>query len=60
MFSWEYNEKILKDWIYNHAEDYGRLCAQIFMDSPLVYKNFLQGFGNELEKRRKENYDNKT
>ena len=51
MFSWDYNEKMVKDWIYNHSEDCGRFCAQIMLDSPLIYKNFLKGFDDELERR---------
>lgn len=51
MFSWQYNEKIVKDYIYNHAADFGRFYCQLMLDSPLIYKEFMKGFQDELERR---------
>jgi hypothetical protein len=51
MLSWQYNEKIMKDLIYNHARDYGRFCAQLMLDFPLIYKDFIKGFDDELTRR---------
>jgi hypothetical protein len=55
MFSWQYNEKMVTDWVYNHARDYGRLCCQLMLDSPTIYKEFLKGFDDELDKRNSKN-----
>lgn len=51
MLSWQYNEKIMKDLIYNHANDFGRFYCQLMLDSPLIYKEFMKGFHDELERR---------
>lgn len=51
MFSWQYNEKMMKDWIYNHSKDYGRFCCELMLDYPLLYSEYLKGFQDELEKR---------
>lgn len=51
MFSWQYNEKMLKDIIYNHAQDFGRFYCELMMDSPQIYKEFMKGFHDELERR---------
>lgn len=51
MFSWQYNEKLMKDLLYNHANDFGRFYCQLMLDSPLIYKEFMKGFHNELERR---------
>lgn len=51
MFSWQYNEKIVKDYIYNHAADFGRFYCQIMLDSPKIYAEFMKGFHDELERR---------
>ena len=51
MYSWQYNEKIMKDLIYNHAKDFGRFYCQLMLDSPLIYKEFMKGFHDELERR---------
>lgn len=58
MYSWQYNEKILKDLIYNHSKDFGRFYCQIMLDSPKLYIQFMEGFNEEYEKRFKD--DNKT
>ena len=55
MFSWQYNEKIVKDYIYNHANDFGRFYCQILLDSPLIYKEFMKGFHDELDRRTRGN-----
>ena len=51
MFSWQYNEKIMKDIIYNHAYDFGKFYCELMMDSPKVYKEFMKGFHDELGNR---------
>lgn len=55
MYSWKYNEKILKDIIYNHAQDFGRFYCELMLDSPNIYKEFMKGFQNELERRTQGN-----
>jgi len=55
MYSWQYNEKIVKDFIYNHAQDFGRFYCELMLDSPKIYKEFMKGFHNELERRTKGN-----
>ena len=44
MFGWDYNEKILKDYLTNHAQDMGRLCAEILYAAPKAYSDFIVGF----------------
>lgn len=51
MFSWQYNEKILTEFIYNHAQDFGRLYCQIMLDSPKIFREFMKGFHDELDNR---------
>lgn len=58
MYSWQYNEKILKDLIYNHSKDFGRFYCELMLDSPKLYIQFMEGFNEEYEKRIKD--DNKT
>lgn len=58
MYSWQYNEKILKDLIYNHSKDFGRFYCELMLDSPKLYIQFMEGFNEEYEKRLKD--DNKT
>ena len=53
MFGWDYNEKLLKDYIYNHAKDFGRLYCELMMDYPILFKQFMEGFYEEHEKRSK-------
>jgi hypothetical protein len=51
MFGWQYNEKILKDYMHNHSKDFGRLCCEIMLDFPMMYADFLKGFDDELKRR---------
>lgn len=51
MYSWQYNEKIIKDIIYNRARDYGRFVAEVMLDSPKICAEFMKGFNDELERR---------
>jgi translation initiation factor 2 alpha subunit (eIF-2alpha) len=44
MFSWEYNEKMLKLYFNKHAEDMGRLCAELLYTTPKAYSDFFVGF----------------
>lgn len=55
MFSWQYNEKLVKDLLYNHANDFGRFYCQLMLDSPLIYREFMKGFHDELERRTRGN-----
>lgn len=54
MYSWQFNEKILKDLIYNHSKDFGRFYCQIALDSPKLYQEFWVGFLEEIQKRNKQ------
>ena len=51
MFGWQYNEKILKDYMYNHAKDFGRLYCELALDYPIIWTEFMKGFTDELNKR---------
>jgi hypothetical protein len=55
MFGWQYNEKILKDYMHNHSKDFGRLCCEIMFDFPVMYKEFIRGFDEELARRTRGN-----
>jgi hypothetical protein len=44
MFGWDYNEKILKQNLLSHAEDMGRLCAELLYSSPKAYVDFMTGW----------------
>lgn len=57
MYSYKYNEKMLKDWITNHSEDFGRLCGEMFCMTPKLYLDFTKGFIEALNAREK---DSKT
>lgn len=51
MFGWNYNEKLVKEYFYGHAYDFGRLYCELMLDSPLIFKDFTKGFHDELERR---------
>jgi hypothetical protein len=58
MFSWQYNEKMLKEYVTNHSKDFGRFYCELMLEYPKHYKEFLEGFYEEYMKRM--NDDNKT
>jgi hypothetical protein len=51
MYSWQFNEKVIKDLIYNHSKDFGRFCCELAFDMPEIYQEFYNGFYEELKKR---------
>lgn len=51
MYSWQYNEKILKDLLYNHSYDFGRFYCQLLLDYPLLYGQLIKGFSDEFSNR---------
>lgn len=51
MHSWQYNEKVIKNLLYNHARDFGRFYCQLMLDSPLLYKEMIEGYYDELNTR---------
>lgn len=51
MFGWHYNEKLVKEYVYNHANDFGRLYCELMLDSPKIYQEFMKGFQDELKRR---------
>jgi hypothetical protein len=44
MLGWQYNEKLIKDYYTNHAEDMGRMCAEMLYAAPKAYSDFIVGF----------------
>jgi hypothetical protein len=51
MFGWEYNKKMLKTYMVDHAEDIGRFWAEVYMETPKIYSDFTKGFFDEIQKR---------
>lgn len=33
-----------KEWFVNHSKDYGNFCGEMFMLTPKLYFDFVQGF----------------
>lgn len=59
MFSWEYNKKMLKTYMIDHAEDIGRFWAEVYLNTPKIYLDFSNGFFDEIQKQsQKEGKDN--
>lgn len=54
MFGWPYNEKMLRMYMVDHAEDMGRFWAETLKQSPKFYEDFMRGFLEELNKPKKE------
>lgn len=54
MMGWEYTEKMMRDFFFNHAKDFGKFYCQMMMDSPKLYKEFTEGFMEELERKKKQ------
>lgn len=51
MFGWNYNEKMLKTLMIDHAEDMGRLCAEIMYAAPKAYSDFIVGFAKAIKEQ---------
>jgi hypothetical protein len=51
MYGWQYNEKILKDLLYNHSKDFGRFYCELMLDYPKLFEQFMQGYMEEFMKR---------
>lgn len=52
MFGWESNKTMLRKYMIDHAEDIGRFYADICMNTPLIYGNFMKGFFEELNRKK--------
>ena len=50
---WDYTEKMMRDFMFNHAKDFGKFYCQMMVDSPKLYKEFTEGFMEELHKQQK-------
>lgn len=48
MFGWDYNEKMLKQNLLSHAEDMGRLCAELLYSAPQAYIDFVKGWSKAI------------
>ena len=48
MYGWDYNEKIVKQYFIDHAQDMGRLCAELYLAAPKAYSDFLYGFSKTV------------
>ena len=53
LLGWETNKKILRTYMVDHAYDMGAFWADIFMNSPKMYADFMRGFYEEVEKQQK-------
>lgn len=54
MYSYKYNEKMWKEWMINHSEDFGRLCGEMFYTSPKLYLDFTKGFLEALNAKKED------
>lgn len=57
MVGWDYTEKMMRDFVFNHAKDFGKFYCQMLIDSPKVYKEFMEGFYDEYQKRYSDDYE---
>jgi hypothetical protein len=48
MFSYKYTEDTMKRFMFEHARDMGKFYASILLKSPDLYKQFMEGFYDEL------------
>ena len=48
---WDFQAKYMKDFMKNHAKDFGRMYCELLLDSPKHYKEFMEGFYDEYNKR---------
>lgn len=53
MFGWETNKTLLRKYMIDHAGDIGAFWADILMNSPKIYMDFMTGFMKEVEKQNK-------
>jgi hypothetical protein len=53
MFGWESNKVLLRKYLIEHAEDIGRFYAEIVMNTPKIYTDFMKGFIEEVSKHNK-------
>lgn len=53
MFGWESNKALLKKYMVDHAEDIGRFYAEMMLNSPKIYFDFIKGFSEEVLKHNK-------
>lgn len=51
---YRFNETFLKEWVYNHANDFGKLYCQLMFDAPLIYGQIMKGFYDEFSNRIKQ------
>ena len=54
MVGWDYSQKMMKDFMFNHAKDFGKMYCEMLLESPKLYKDFMDGFYEEYQKRHKE------
>lgn len=52
MMGWDYTEKMMRDFMFNHAKDFGKFYCQMMVDSPKLYREFTEGFMEELHKQQ--------
>jgi hypothetical protein len=50
MVGLDYTEKMMKDFFFNHAKDFGRFYCQMMIESPKLAKEFTDGFTEEMYK----------
>jgi hypothetical protein len=53
MFGWETNKTLLRKYMIDHAADIGAFWADIFMNTPKIYSDFMRGFFEEVERQQK-------
>ena len=51
MFGWQYNEKMLKTYMVDHAEDMGKLFAEMLYAAPKAYSDFWLGFSKAVKEK---------
>ena len=54
MMGWDYSQKMMKDFMFNHAKDFGKMYCEMLLESPKLYKDFMDGFYEEYQKRHKD------
>ena len=48
MFSYDVQQKMIRDYLFNHTKDFGRFYCELMVSSPELYKQFMEGFYDEL------------
>lgn len=51
MYNWDFSNKLMKDFMFNHAKDFGKFYCELMLESPKLYKEFMEGFYEEYQKR---------